>query len=81
MKLPRRPHTDRAWKTGQYKKTPPCDGCCKPVGTAYFTDYEVCGDNDSPGFYLCDRPACMRKRTGLSIEERRKLYTSQRSNQ
>jgi hypothetical protein len=32
--------------------TPPCDGCGKTVGTAWFTDDEVCGGSDGPGFYL-----------------------------
>lgn len=56
------------------------DGCGKPVGTNYFTDDEVCGGGDGPGFYLCAR--CAKSREGMGIEERRAMYErTRRSNE
>lgn len=67
--LERYQHTERDWGgSGRYIKSAPCDGCGKPVGTNYFTDGEVCGGSDGPGFYLCERKRCITKRSGLSIE-------------
>lgn len=64
---------------GRYATSPRCDCCGKPVGTAYYTDTDVCGGSDGPGFYLCERVRCVAKRDGLSVEERRALYTATRA--
>ncbi len=77
-KLNRSAHNDREHRSGRYRKSPKCDGCGKPVGTNYFTDDEVCGASDGPGFFLCDRKRCVAKRD-LDIEARRALYTAQRA--
>lgn len=74
MKLERYQYRDRNWKSGKYIKSQLCDGCGKPVGTAYFTDTGVCGNGDGPGFYLCERKRCVKVREGMSVEERRALY-------
>lgn len=76
--LKRHAHYDRDHSTGQYRKTAKCDACGKPVGTNYYTDDEVCGGSDGPGFYLCDRKRCMSKRDLPTVEARRALYTAQR---
>jgi hypothetical protein len=77
--LSRHPHDERARRTGRFTKSPACDGCGKPCGTAYYTDDEVCRGSDGPGFYLCDRKRCAAAREGKSAEERRVLYTTQRA--
>ena len=68
-------HELRDDSSGQFVKTQPCDGCGKPTGRDYFTDDEVCGGSDGPGFYLCGRKRCCAKREHLSVEARRELYT------
>jgi hypothetical protein len=75
--LARHPHLDRN-RAGRFVVTPLCDGCNRPVGTSFFTDDEVCGTTDGPGFYLCDRAACMRRRD-LPTAERRSLYETNRA--
>jgi hypothetical protein len=77
-KLDRHAHDDRDYRSGRYRKSPACDGCGKPCGTNYFTDDEVCGSGDGPGFFLCDRARCCKKRD-LDVEGRRALYTAQRA--
>ncbi len=77
--LKRSPHGERAPRTGRYAKSRACDGCGKPCGTAYFTDDEVCGGSDGPGFYLCERKRCMAARDDKSVDERRALYAAQRA--
>lgn len=73
-------HTwEKRERAGRYRKSPTCDGCGKPAGTAWFTDEEVCGGSDGPGFYLCDRSACVARRDGLAVEQRRALYESTRT--
>lgn len=74
MKLERYSHEGRDSGSGRFVKSAACDGCGKPVGTNYFTDGEVCGGSDGPGFYLCERKRCAAAREGLSIEARRALY-------
>ena len=67
---------------GRYDFEPVCDCCGKPCGSTvggYLTDDEVCGLTDDPGFYLCQRKRCEKKRAGLSVEQRRELYTRQRA--
>ncbi len=71
--LERYAHKDKD-RSGRYRKSPPCDACNKPVGTNWFTDDEVVGGSDGPGFYLCERKRCVAKREGLSVEEREALY-------
>lgn len=73
--LERHQHRERR-PNGQYKKTHLCDCCNKPVGTAFFTDDEVCQGSDDPGFYLCERKACVAKREKLSVDDRRALYNA-----
>lgn len=80
MSKPSRPaHDARERTSGRYAKSPPCDGCGKPVGTGYFTDDEVCGGGDGPGFYLCERKRCVTRLQPLGVEDRRRLYTEQRT--
>lgn len=76
--LNRHAHNDRDHRNGQYRKSNPCDACGKPVWTAYYTDEEVCGNTDGPGFFLCDRAKCHKKRD-FPLEVRRALYTAQRA--
>ena len=76
-KLKRPAHLDKN-RAGRFIETPSCDGCGKPVGTAYFTDDEVCGVGDGPGFYVCERKCCSKKLNGLDIEARRAVYTATR---
>ena len=78
-KLKRHDYDARETRGGRYVASPKCDCCGKPVGTAYFTDADVCGDTDGPGFYLCERVRCMARRDGLGVEERRALYTATRA--
>ena len=75
--LDRFAHTDKD-RHGRYKATAKCDGCNKPVGTNYFTDEDVCGGSDGPGFYLCDRKRCIAARCKLSVEEKRARYEANR---
>ena len=67
--------TERNRRTGQYRAGPKCDSCGRPTGDNYFTDEEVCGGSDGPGFYLCGRKSCAKQHEGLGIEQRRALYT------
>jgi len=66
-------------RSGRYAQSPACDACGKPVGVEYGTDNEVCGATDGPGFFLCHRARCAKKLEGLTVEERRTLYTAQRN--
>lgn len=77
--LPRTTHADRAKASGRFKASPPCDGCGKPVGTAYYTDDDVCGGSDGPGFYLCERKLCRSQFLGMTVEQRRDHYIRVRS--
>lgn len=64
---------------GQFKTSARCDCCGRPVGSAYFTDDEVCGTGDGPGFYVCERKSCVKLRAGKTVEERRAIYTATRA--
>lgn len=75
--LTRHQHDARG-SAGRYRHTAACDGCGKPVGTAYYTDEEVCGGSDGPGFYLCERARCVRRRSALDADARKSLYESTR---
>jgi hypothetical protein len=77
-KMERHAHLLRDWKTKRFRASPKCDGCGKPVGTAFFTDEEVCGGSDGPGFYLCERKRCVAKLEKLDVEQRRAIFTEQR---
>lgn len=70
-------HNDRD-QTGRYKNTHACDGCTLPVGADHMTDEEVCGGSDGPGWYICHRRRCAAKLDGLSVEQRREVYTKNR---
>ena len=70
------PETPR--RAGKYSKHPACDGCGKPA-LDHCTDSAVCGDTDGPGFVVCERARCEKRRKGLSVDERRALYTKQRA--
>ncbi len=78
-RLKRYQHDSRDNRNGQYRKSNPCDACGRSVGTAYYTDEEVCGNTDGPGFFLCDRVRCEKKRDLPDVEARRALYTAQRA--
>lgn len=78
-RLKRRPHDERG-KHGRYIGSAPCDACGKPVGTAFYTDDDVCGGSDGPGFYLCDRKQCIARRD-LPLDARRALYIATRGEQ
>ena len=71
-KLDRTAHKERE-RNGRYATRELCDGCNKPVGTNYYTDDEVCGGGDGPGFFICER-----KREGLTVEQRQALYEANR---
>jgi len=65
--------------SGRYRMAHLCDGCGKSSGYPHnFTDYDVCGNGDGPGFLLCARPACGKKYDGKNVEERRAYFTAQR---
>lgn len=65
---------------GKYVAAPRCDCCGKPTNEAErYTDDEVCGGTDGPGFFICHRKRCATKRDALTLEQRRELYTTQRA--
>ncbi len=75
MDKPRRPRHDLRDDNNQhFAKSPACDACGKPTGTVYYTDTDVCGNTDGPGFFLCDRKRCRSRREGLSVAKRAALY-------
>jgi len=55
-----------------------CDACGSPIVGEHFTDEEVCGTGDGPGFLLCDGEECKARRP-KSIRARRQFYTFQRA--
>jgi hypothetical protein len=70
----------RRERGGRYAVEQRCDACCKPITTAtggHFTDIEVCGGGDGPGFFLCGRERCC-KRRNVDIDDRRAMYTAGR---
>jgi hypothetical protein len=54
-----------------------CDACGEPIIGEYFTDAQVCGTGDGPGFLLCGDEACVARRP-KSIRARRQFYAHQR---
>lgn len=48
--------------SGRFQKSTACDFCGKSCAGGHQSDDRVCGGGDGPGFYLCDRPSCMRQR-------------------
>ena len=67
---------------GRYEVIQRCDCCVKPITErtgGHYTDGEVCGASDGPGFYLCGRARCTTKRDALDVEARRALYTAGRA--
>lgn len=72
---------DRKGSDGKYTAAVACDCCGKPTNEAErYTDDEVCGGGDGPGFYLCHRKRCIDKRDNLGdAETRRAYYTNQRA--
>lgn len=69
-----KPRHTRRNATGQYLAGPPCDGCGAPVGTEPWTDDEICGATDGPGFYLCQRVRCRKRREAMEPEARAAHY-------
>lgn len=63
--------------SGRFERSVPCDACGEPVGAEYLTDEEVCGLTDGPGFFLCQRIACIKRRRG-TVEQRREFYETTR---
>lgn len=66
---------------GKYIDAPKCDCCGKAIDADKMsTDDEVVTDgSDAPGFYICHRVACERKREKMSsVEDRKSHYTAQR---
>lgn len=60
-----------------------CDSCGVRIRTRdgalqHYTDAEVCGNGDGPGFLLCGRTACGATYSGLDVEARRALFTAGR---
>jgi hypothetical protein len=76
-KLERFRHSDKD-RRGKYRASPRCDGCNKAVGTNYFSDEEVCGGSDGPGFYRCERVRCSTKLEKLNPEQREAIYIANR---
>lgn len=75
---------ERDAASGRFVTSILCDACGKPMGNLdkpgnHYTDDEVCGGSDGPGFYLCHRVRCGEHRESLPVEERRALYTAQRA--
>ena len=65
---------------GRYGREVTCDGCGRPIGgDEFYTDEEVCGGGDGPGFYLCQRKSCGQRHEGLPVGDRRVLFTAQRA--
>lgn len=69
--------------SGRYRSSILCDCCSKPLGDLskdgnHYTDDEVCGSSDGPGFYLCGRVACGKVYEGKGVEERRVIFTAGR---
>ena len=71
--------TRREARAGRYRPSMLCDACGQPVGERYYSDEEVCGGSDGPGFYLCRRTRCRTQREVMTAEERRALYAAQRA--
>lgn len=69
---------DKRRRDGRYVASPLCDGCNKPVGTNWYTDAEVCGGGDGPGFFVCERARCSKKLEGLDVPARLAHYTANR---
>ena len=70
--------TERA-ESGRFRSSHRCDACGKSTNEeTRFTDEEVCGSSDGPGFYLCARKACKKARD-LPVEVRRVLYEGHRA--
>jgi hypothetical protein len=70
---------DKRDRSGRYATGHICDGCGKPTGADYCTDADVCGAGDGPGFFVCERKACMARLELLDVEARRRLYTDMRA--
>lgn len=67
-------------QNGKFAHRVACDACGKAVNMDgdWESDNEIANGSDGPGFYLCVRPACIKKRQKLGVVERTKLYTMQR---
>jgi hypothetical protein len=69
--------------SGKFRQSILCDCCGMPIGDLdkpgnHFTDDEVCGSSDGPGFFLCSRRACSIVYRGKSVDERREIFTAGR---
>lgn len=57
-----------------------CDCCGENTRyPRHYTDEEVCGNGDGPGFFLCGRAACSVRYDGLDVEARRAIFTEGRA--
>lgn len=66
--------------SGKYAHKQACDACGKSVNENDFvSDTEASGGSDGPGFFLCSRPGCVRKRESLDLHKRKQLYAAQRA--
>lgn len=78
-------HAAREATGGRFTRGYSCDYCGKSIGRDaagainHYTDDDVCGGSDGPGFMLCGRVRCCREREALSVEERRAAYTRRRA--
>lgn len=69
---------------GRFRSSVACDACGRGVGSLnddsseWYTDNEVCGCGDGPGFYLCARASCRKRYAHMDVEERRVFFTLQR---
>lgn len=64
---------------GRYAVQVRCDACTQPIHGEHYTDDEVCQGDDGPGFFLCGRKRCGARYEGLSVKERRALFTAGRA--
>lgn len=72
-------HSDKD-ASGKYTNAIKCDCCGKPTNEAErYSDDEVCGSSDGPGFYLCHRKRCATKRDAMTLAERTGHYCTQRA--
>lgn len=68
---------ERDVRGARFAKSPACDACGRPIGRDHYTDDEVCQGGDGPGFYLCGRTSCLKRRMGMTADERRAYYQRQ----
>lgn len=62
---------------GRFEKHDVCECCGKPIKGEYLSDYNLA--NDGLGLLLCDRKRCEAKRDAMTVEDRRAMYTANRT--